>query len=120
MNLVAVFIGGGLGSLVRYGLSKFIASSSYTVFPLATLFSNIFSTAILAWFVYYLQAKMDLSTSWKLFVVTGFCGGFSTFSSFSYETFELMKSGHVTMAVLNVVISVLSCLFLLYILHKNI
>lgn len=119
MNIVAVFIGGGLGSLFRYGITKLISSSILIEFPLATLLSNLSSTAILAWFMYYFQMKLDLNDTWRLFLVTGFCGGFSTFSTFSFETFELMKNGHTAIAVANVIISIIACLFLLYIIYKN-
>lgn len=119
MNLVAIFIGGGLGSLCRYGLGKLSSTYLTSTFAYATLFSNLFSTLILATFVYLLQDKFGLSNTWKLFVVTGFCGGFSTFSTFSFETFELLKNGQVFIAVVNVLLSIICCLFILYILYKN-
>ena len=119
MNLVAIFIGGGLGSLCRYGLGKLTFSYFTSTFAYATLFSNLLSTLILAAFVYFFQDKFGLSTTWKLFVVTGFCGGFSTFSTFSFETFEMLKNGQTFMAVTNLILSILCCLFLLYILYKN-
>ena len=93
MNLVAIFIGGGLGSLCRYGIGKFIMSYDSSVLAYATLFSNVLSTMVLALFVYLFQEKMGLNEVWKLLVVTGFCGGFSTFSTFSFETFEMLKKG---------------------------
>ena len=119
MNLVAIFIGGGLGSLCRYGLGKLSSAYINDTFAYATLFSNLFSTLILACFVYFVQTKFGLSNTWKLFVVTGFCGGFSTFSTFSFETFEMLKNGQTFMAVANVSLSILCCLFLLYIIYKN-
>jgi CrcB protein len=119
MNLVAIFIGGGLGSLCRYGIGKFTSSYFVSTFAYATLFSNLLSTLILASFVYSFQGKMGFNDTWKLFVVTGFCGGFSTFSTFSFETFEMLKNGQSFMAVTNVALSVLCCLFLLYIIYKN-
>ena len=119
MNIVAVFIGGGLGSLCRYGLGKLTSSYLASSFAYATLFSNILSTLVLAAFVYTFQDKMGFNDTWKLFVVTGFCGGFSTFSTFSFETFEMLKNGQSALAITNVILSVLCCLFVLYILYKN-
>jgi len=119
MNIVAIFIGGGLGSLCRYGVGKLTSSYFVSTFAYATLFSNVLSTLVLAAFVYLFQDKMGLNDTWKLFVITGFCGGFSTFSTFSFETFEMLKNGQTFMAITNVVLSVLCCLFVLYIIYKN-
>jgi len=119
MNLVAIFIGGGLGSLCRYGLGKLTSSYFTSTFAYATLFSNLLSTLVLAAFVYTFQAKLGLSNTWKLFIVTGFCGGFSTFSTFSFETFEMLKNGQTILAVANVILSILCCLLLLFIIYKN-
>ena len=119
MNLVAVFIGGGLGSLCRYALSRYISMYFTSYFAYATLLSNVISTLILASFVYLFQEKMGLSNTWKFFIVTGFCGGFSTFSTFSFETFEMLKNGQSLMAILNVLLSVLCCLFIVYVLYKT-
>ena len=119
MNLVAIFIGGGLGSLCRYGIGKFIMSYDSSVLAYATLFSNVLSTIFLALFVYYFQGNMRLDKVWKLLVITGFCGGFSTFSTFSFETFEMLKNGQTALAFVNVFVSVLLCLFVLYIIYKK-
>tara|TARA_B100001057_G_C22719147_1_gene898983 strand:+ start:651 stop:1019 length:369 start_codon:yes stop_codon:yes gene_type:complete len=119
MNLVAIFIGGGLGSLCRYGLGKLITFYGAYSLPYATLLSNFISTAILAVFVYLVHDKMGLNDLWKFFVLTGFCGGFSTFSTFSFETFEMLKNGQTAMAFANVFVSVFLCLFVLYIIYKK-
>tara|TARA_B100000886_G_scaffold102147_1_gene67848 strand:- start:3367 stop:3735 length:369 start_codon:yes stop_codon:yes gene_type:complete len=119
MNLVAIFIGGGLGSLCRYGIGKFIMSYDSSVLAYATLFSNVLSIIVLALFVYFFQEKTDLNEVWKLFVITGFCGGFSTFSTFSFETFEMLRNGQNAMAFANVFVSILLCLFILYIIFKK-
>jgi len=119
MNLVAIFIGGGLGSLCRYGIGKFIMSYESSVLAYATLFSNVLSTIFLALFVYLFQEKMGLNEVWKFLLVTGFCGGFSTFSTFSFETFEMLKNGQTALAFANVFVSLLLCLFVLYLIYKK-
>ena len=119
MNLVAIFIGGGLGSLCRYGVSKLTQTYLVATFSYATLFSNLLSTLVLASFIYVFQDKIELNNTWKLFVVTGFCGGFSTFSTFSFETFEMLKNGQTYMAFVNIVLSVVCCLFILYLVYRN-
>jgi CrcB protein len=118
-NFLAIFIGGGLGSLIRYGISGFVATRFKTIFPLATLASNILSCIILAVTVIALSTKTDINPTWKLLIITGFCGGFSTFSTFSYETVELMRSGNTMYAIANIMISVAVCVGLVYIIAKN-
>tara|TARA_B110000977_G_C10914683_1_gene430675 strand:- start:187 stop:561 length:375 start_codon:yes stop_codon:yes gene_type:complete len=118
MNVIAIFLGGGLGSLCRYGLSKLTASYFVSTFAFATLFSNVLSTLLLAVFIFVFQNKLGLNDTWKLFLITGFCGGFSTFSTFSFETFEMLRNGQAALAVLNIVLSILACLLLLFIVYK--
>lgn len=85
LKVVVVMLGGALGSLLRYGLSVYIPASS---FPWATLLANIAACFILG-MVTGLGHKQALGNSWQLLLGTGFCGGFSTFSTFSKETWEL-------------------------------
>ena len=106
MNALYVFIGGGLGSLVRYAISLFIGNFTSTTFPIATLISNSISCAILALVTVLFSAKMSDSSWMQPLLLIGFCGGFSTFSTFSAETVALIQSGNVFYALLNVLISV--------------
>lgn len=113
MNVwLAVFVGGGLGSVARYGLTRLFPSGAGQ-FPWATLAANILATLLLAliiggWMKGWLR---DQPLATKL-LTTGFCGGFSTFSTFSVESAQLVKAGHWQWAAVNIAVSVLACLVL--------
>ena len=114
MKLVlAIFIGGGLGSVSRFGVSILGSKLFDDKFPIGTLLANLLSCIVLGLLVGAFQDKVN-SEELRALLILGFCGGFSTFSTFSLETLNLMKAGQFWMAALNVIISVLACLFILY------
>lgn len=119
-NLLLIFIGGGLGSITRFGIGAFVQSNFKSVFPIATLCSNIISCLILAISVAMFSEKLITNPGLRMFVLIGFCGGFSTFSTFSYETVELMRSGNLMIAIANILISVTVCIALIYFFTKQI
>ena len=116
MTWLAVFIGGGLGSLARFGVSKLTALFWVSSFPLGTLLANLLSCLILGLFAYKFQ---DATPFNKSLILIGFCGGFSTFSTFSNETLMLMKQNEWLFVIANVVLSICACLFVLWLLAKN-
>lgn len=110
---VAIFIGGGAGSLARWSLGAFVARfSSFS--PAGTLLANVLATALLGLIIVKSGSKgWNLDESFMLPLLTiGFCGGFSTFSTFSVDTYKLFENGQIVYAVLNVLISVIACLFI--------
>ena len=114
MNLLAIFIGGGLGSLARFGVGKLVASNFSGNFPLGTLSANVLSCIVLG-LALGVYADKVLAEPWlRAFLVIGFCGGFSTFSTFSFETQQLLRDGHTVVAILNIAISVAFCAALLW------
>lgn len=118
-NIFLVFLGGGIGSLARFSVSEIVRSNFKSSFPIATLCSNILSCLILALMVGMFSGKMDENPAMKTLIIVGVCGGFSTFSTFSYETVELMRSGNMMLAIANILISVTVCVGLIYFLSKQ-
>lgn len=88
-----VAIGGALGAVMRFSLVNFVTSRMLSIFPWGTMSVNILGSCMLG----YISAKglgsMPLSPEIRLFLITGICGAFTTFSTFSLETFNLFKQG---------------------------
>jgi CrcB protein len=118
LNLLYIFIGGGIGCLTRYGISKAMLSFPEQQFPMATLLSNVFSVVVMGVALGMFSEKLQ-GESLRLFIITGFCGGFSTFSTFSLETLELIRRGNYFFAAGNVVLSVVLCVVLLAVLIRK-
>lgn len=117
MNYLLVFMGGGLGSICRYGISKAVPlfiNKQHIGFPFATFFANIISCIILG-FLVGLTIKEGITGNQKLILMTGFCGGFSTFSTFTNETYQLFQNGQTSLAFLYVMASLLVCLVCIFI-----
>lgn len=111
---VYIFIGGGLGALLRYGVSSFVGKINPSDFPVATFISNVVASLILGVTIAFLRHKTQTSDAWYAFLVIGICGGFSTFSSFAKENLELFEKGNVFLGVLNILVSVVLCIAAVY------
>jgi fluoride exporter len=111
MSYLWVTVGSALGGLLRYAITRMTLSMS-AGFPYGTIFINILGSFVIGYFgTLTLQSgRYAASDNLRLFVMVGLCGGFTTFSSFSLQTFDLLRSGAWVRALANVVLSVTLCL----------
>lgn len=113
-SLLFVFLGGGLGSVVRYALGRWINSTHTSNFPFGTLAANVIACLTLGVLIGLADHRQMLSPNARLFWAVGFCGGFSTFSTFSHETLTLIQGGFSTISIIYVIISLLLCVAAIY------
>lgn len=107
-----VFLGGGIGSLARFGVSVGVKQFSDTNFPIATLISNVLSCLVMGIALGIFSSKME-DNNLRMFVIAGICGGFSTFSTFSIETLEIFRKGQYLIGAANIAVSMGLCLLVL-------
>ncbi len=89
-QLLLVGMGGALGSMLRYGAALLVRTAG---FPWATFLVNIAGSLLIGVFMGFFQEENSGHASWKLFLATGICGGFTTFSTFSVENLRLLQEG---------------------------
>ena len=110
--MLYVFIGGGAGCVVRYLFSVLVNRLQIFTFPVATLAANVVSCLVFGLLLFFLGEKGAFSSGSivRPLLLTGFCGGLSTFSTFSFETFELFKRGDFAFAGVNILMNMILCL----------
>ena len=108
-ELLLVFLGGGLGSTVRFSLGRWVNALHNHHFPWGTLVVNIVACFILGFVIGLADHKQLISAPSRLFWTVGFCGGFSTFSTFSNETLYLIQAGFTISLILYISLSLLLC-----------
>lgn len=102
-----VFLGAGIGGGARYWVTNFVHKYLPAFFPYGTLFVNIIGSFILGLLIYGFDEKEMISLNVKLFFGVGFCGGLTTFSTFSFETLNLVKDAQFALASLNILLNVI-------------
>ena len=106
MNYVLVFIGGGLGSTLRHTVNVVCARCIGTAFPYGTFIINITGSTIMGLIAGYLAFKGEASQPWRLFLMTGVLGGYTTFSAYSLDAALLYEWGELGLAAFYVLGSV--------------
>ena len=111
-NLMYVFLGGGLGAACRYIMTSSIGAKWDTVFPYGTLTVNTLGSFIIGFITFYFAYNFEggLPENIRLLLVVGFLGGFTTFSSFALETFNIATQQHIIIAFTNIASNVCAVL----------
>lgn len=114
MRYLIVFLGGGLGAAIRHGVNMAAAHLAGTSFPYGTLFINVAGSLAMGLIAETFALKAGLPQHWRLFLMTGVLGGFTTFSAFSLETALLYERGQLAAAAVYVIASVVLAISALF------
>ncbi|HXX57376.1 MAG TPA: fluoride efflux transporter CrcB [Thermodesulfovibrionales bacterium] len=106
MNYIVVFAGGGIGSVARYIVATWIGQRWGRSFPLGTFMVNVSGSFLIGLLMTLMTERFIENPQWRLLLVVGGLGGYTTFSTFEYETGRLVADGELIYAGLNVVLSV--------------
>ena len=105
-NILIIGIGGFMGAVARYGLSLWISQRWGRSFPLGTFVINVSGSFLIGLLMTLIADRFTMNPQWRLLLVVGFLGAYTTFSTFEYETGAMLKDGEWAFAMLNIVLSV--------------
>jgi len=105
-----VSLGAILGAGFRYFLSRYVAKVLSPTFPYGTLIINISGSLVLGFFLIWTTERVLADPRWRLFIAIGFCGSFTTFSSYAFETFAYMEQGQWHLMAANILANNILCL----------
>jgi len=109
-QVLAIAAGGALGSVLRFWMSGWVSGMLGRGFPYGTLLVNISGSLLMGFLYVALIEKFNASAEWRAILLIGLLGGFTTFSSFSMETFNLIEDEEIFKALMNIILSVAVCL----------
>ena len=107
MNVLVIGIGGFVGAVARYGIAVWIGQRWGRSFPLGTFVINVSGSFLIGLLMTLMAERFTENPQWRLLLVVGFLGAYTTFSTFEYETGALLKDGEWLFAGLNMVLSVI-------------
>ena len=110
MNYLWIALGAVAGAIARYALSGYIARNFSTSFPYGTLIVNISGSLVLGFFLVLATERVLLDPRWRMLVAIGFCGSYTTFSSYAFETFASFEGGRWLLMSLNILANNALCL----------
>jgi CrcB protein len=110
LNYLWIALGAVAGASARYFLNGFVARNVSSAFPYGTLLINLTGSLVLGFFLVYSTDRVLLDPRWRLLIAIGFCGSYTTFSSYAFESFALMEQGQWLMMGANILASNLLCL----------
>jgi CrcB protein len=109
-EVLAVFLGGGAGSALRYWLSGSVYRFVAPTFPYGTLTVNVLGCFLIGFLMAFFEERFVVRPLLRVFLTIGVLGGFTTFSTFSYETVSLLQEGSSMSGILNILVSLGGCL----------
>ena len=110
MNFVFVSLGAIVGANARYVISRYLAKVLGPAFPYGTLAINVAGSFIVGWFMIWTTERVLIDPRWRLLVVVGFCGGFTTFSSYAFESMAYFEQGNWMLMTTNILANNMLCL----------
>ena len=109
-TLLFIAMGGSIGAVLRYSASLGVASIMGRGFPYGTLFVNVFGSLLIGLLSVVLLDRFNVGPEWRAAIFVGVLGSFTTFSTFSLETLNLLEQGELVAATTNVLLSIVVCL----------
>jgi fluoride exporter len=113
-TLFFIAIGGAIGSVLRYLTSLLVSKYWSSQFPLATFIANVFGCFLIGLLIGFLEKNNIANSNLKWFLITGFCGGYTTFSAFGYENYSLFQNNNSLLAFTYIGLSIIVGLFAIW------
>jgi CrcB protein len=110
-TVLLIALGGGIGSVLRYCTAVIVQKYFASIFPLATFITNMLGCLLIGIFLGLLDKNQLSDSGFKWFFITGFCGGYTTFSTFGFENIAMFQNNHSALAFLYIALSIIVGLF---------